>query len=66
MVATSWKRVVRFRDVATLEELLGEPVDPRVDVGLAVSRGEPVEVFLIEGDIFDGRVTDRKAVIKEV
>jgi hypothetical protein len=61
----SWSRFVRFRDSQGTVRL-GQPVDETIDVGLAVAKGKKVEVYVIEGDAFDGKVTQEKAVIAEV
>lgn len=60
-----WKRLVRFED-ETGKVNLGEPVDPKLDVGLEVAAGRSVQVNLIEGDAFTGKVTAKKATIKKV
>lgn len=58
----AWTRLVRFLD-ASGKEHLGQPVDPAVNVGLAVAEGKPVEVYLVQGDLYDGVVTSEKSVI---
>lgn len=65
IMASPWKRLVRFED-ADGQVKLGQPVDDGLDVGLAVARGEDVEVYLIEGDAFDGVVLQSKARISKV
>lgn len=62
--SNAWKRLVRFEN-AQGQVRLGQPVDPSVDVGLAVAAGEKVEVNLIKGDVFDGTVTSEKDTIKK-
>lgn len=62
---TSWTRLVRFEDESG-KVRLGQPVDASQDVGLACAAGEPVQVKLIEGDLFDGKVTENTAVVKKV
>jgi hypothetical protein len=61
----AWTRLVRFENESG-NVRLGEPVDPAIDVGLACASGRKVEVYLIEGGVFDGIVTQQKAVIKKV
>ncbi|BEI84610.1 hypothetical protein CcaverHIS002_0500110 [Cutaneotrichosporon cavernicola] len=64
-LASNWTRLARFvgRNGAIR---LGQPVDPKVDVGLAVAAGEPVEVFVVEGDIYTGMVTAERDVIQQL
>lgn len=57
-----WTRLVRFVDEQG-QERLGQPVDEKIDVGLAIAAGEKVEAFLISGDIYDGTVTPQKTTI---
>jgi len=45
---------------------LGQPVDAELDVGLAFAEGKPVEVYVIEGTLYDGKVTKEKTVIKQL
>ena len=62
---SAWKRLVRFEDEQGKIQL-GEPVDASQDVGLAVANGEKVQVKLIQGDLYNGTVTDQTATIKKV
>lgn len=62
---SAWTRLVRFQDESG-KIRLGQPVDASQDVGLACAAGEPVQVKLIEGDIYDGTVTEETATIKKV
>lgn len=62
---SAWQRLVRFEDEQGKIQL-GEPVDASQDVGLAVANGEKVEVKLIQGDLYDGTVTDQVATVKKV
>lgn len=64
-LSNEWTTLARYIG-ADGKEYLGQPVDPNVDVGLAVAAGEEVKVNVIEGDIFTGRVTSAVDVIKEV
>lgn len=59
------KRLVRFENPQG-QTRLGQPVDPAVDVGLAVAAGEKVEVHLIKRGLYDGTVTSEKDTIKKV
>lgn len=61
----NWTRLVRFLD-ANGQTRLGQPVDASVDVGAAVAAGKLVEVHIIEGDAFNGKVTEKKTVIGQV
>lgn len=63
--ANTWTHLVRF--VGRNGEIrLGQPVDVDTDVGLAVAEGQEVEVFVVDGDIFDGTVTTERDVIKQL
>lgn len=62
---SSWTRLVRFEDESG-DIRLGQPVDESQDVGLACAAGEPVQVKLIDGDLFDGIVTEQTSTIKKV
>ena len=46
---SSYTRLVRFVPRASDSPLIGEPVDPKQDVGLAYYRGEPIEVRVFSG-----------------
>jgi len=56
---------VRFEDEKG-EVQLGQPTDSSIDAGLAFAEGREIEVNVIDGDVYTGTVTDRKAVIKKV
>lgn len=45
-----WSRLIRFYAPSDSTIYYGEPVDPEVDVGLAVSNGETVEAWVIDAD----------------
>lgn len=62
---STWSRLVRFQD-ASGDVHLGQPVDAKQDVGLAVAEGKTVEVYLIEGDLYTGTVTHTKAQVVKV
>lgn len=59
IMASEWTHAVRFIAEEDGEAHLGQ-VDPTKwqDVGLAVSRGQRVDVNLISGSLFNGQITD--------
>lgn len=62
---SAWTRLVRFEDDAG-DVRLGQPADNDEDIGLAVASGKPVDVFLIQGDIYTGTVTNKKVRVKSL
>lgn len=44
----TWSRLIRFRADGDPTIYYGEPVNPEIDVGLAVREGEDVEAWVIE------------------
>lgn len=63
--STEWTRLVRYTGKDG-QVRLGQPVDPTVDVGLAVAAGQEVQVYVIDGDVYTGTVTSTKDVVKKV
>ncbi len=63
--ANTWTRLARFVGQSGAIRL-GQPVDPTLDVGLAVAAGEQVEVYVVDGDIFNGTVTAERDAIKQL
>ncbi|GIC92836.1 fumarylacetoacetate hydrolase family protein [Aspergillus udagawae] len=54
----SWTHLIRFVAEEDGKVHLGQLVDTTADVGEASLRGEKVAAYLIDGTIFDGRVTE--------
>lgn len=50
--------MIRFRAVEDGQDHLGQLVDTSRDVGIDCLNGVEVKAFLINGDIFNGTVTD--------
>lgn len=62
----SWTHLVRFLAVEDGQEHLGQLVDPTRDVGIDSAEGKVIAVYVIEGTIFDGRVTKEILHAKQV
>ncbi|TVY65437.1 Fumarylacetoacetate hydrolase domain-containing protein 2 [Fusarium oxysporum f. sp. cubense] len=54
---TSWTHLIRFRAVEDGQVHLGQLVDTSRDVGIDCLNGVEVKAFLINGDVFNGTVT---------
>lgn len=69
MGSSSFRRLVRFVPKADSSKiLLGEPTDEKVDVGLAVRKGEDVSVKIWSGSsvLAPGKSTDDSAIIDRI
>ena len=63
-MSPNWTHLVRFQAKEDGQEHLGQIDAAKVpDLGLALDRGEPVAAKLIEGDAFQGTVSDRTLTI---
>jgi hypothetical protein len=62
----SWSHLVRFIAVEDSQVHLGQLVDTTRDVGRDTVDGVEIAVKVIEGTIFDGRVTDEVMHVKQV
>jgi hypothetical protein len=62
----SWTHLVRFIAVEDCQVHLGQLVDTTRDVGRDTVDGVEIAVKVIEGTIFDGRVTDEIMHVKQV
>ena len=62
----SWTHLVRFVAVEDNQEHLGQLVDTTRDVGLDSVEGKDIAVYLIDGTIFDGKVTKEILQVKQV
>lgn len=60
--------VVRFVPKGKSSPVIGEPVDPEIDVGAAVRKGEEVKVQLFSGTsaLDPGSLTDQVEVIDRI
>ena len=63
---SSWTHLVRFIAVEDSQEHLGQLVDTTRDVGLDSAEGKEIAVYLIDGTIFDGKVTKEILHVKQV
>lgn len=61
---SNWTRYVRFIAAEDGKEHFGQPVDPELDVGLAVHKGDKVAVNPLSGaDLpFDGTVQEKSVI----
>jgi hypothetical protein len=62
----SWTHLVRFIAIEDNQTHLGQPVDPSRDVGRDSADGRDIAVYLLDGTIFDGRVTGEILHVKQV
>jgi hypothetical protein len=62
----SWTHLVRFIAVEDSQEHLGQLVDTARDVGKDSFEGIKIAVYLIDGTMFDGRVTEQILHVKTV
>jgi hypothetical protein len=62
----SWTHLVRFIAVEDSQIHLGQLVDTTRDVGRDTVDGVEIAAKVIEGTIFDGRVTDEVMHVKQV
>ncbi|KAJ5734892.1 uncharacterized protein N7483_000017 [Penicillium malachiteum] len=62
----SWTHLIRFIAVEDSEIYLGQLVDSSQDIGLDSLNGKEISAHLIEGNIFDGTVTDQVFHVKRV
>ncbi|KAJ5814681.1 hypothetical protein N7474_006458 [Penicillium riverlandense] len=62
----SWTHLVRFIAVEDSQVHLGQLVDPTRDVGRDSVNGVEISVYVIEGTMFDGRVTKEIMHVKQL
>lgn len=61
----SWTHLIRFIAVEDSQTHLGQLVDPTRDVGEDSVNGIDIAAYLINGDIFNGRVTSQIMHVKQ-
>ena len=62
----SWTHLIRFVAVEDGRIHLGQLVDTTRDVGEDGVEGVKIQAFVIEGTVFDGRVTQEVLTIEKV
>ncbi|KAI0705743.1 fumarylacetoacetate hydrolase [Cerioporus squamosus] len=67
-IRTQWTRLIRFVAAETAQVHVGEPVDPKLDVGLAFHQKKPIKAYEIVGSALDPRaqVTKNVLTVKEL
>lgn len=61
-----WTHVIRFQAVEDGQIHLGQLVDTTRDIGLDSVNGTEIKAFLINGDIFNGTVTEHVLTVQRV
>lgn len=62
----NWTHLIRFRAVEDGQVHLGQLVDTSRDVGLDSFRGTPIKAYLINGDAFNGVITNNVYTVSHV
>ena len=62
----NWTHLIRFIALEDGHIHLGQLVDTSRDIGLDSLNGKEISAYLIDGSIFDGRVTNRVFNVKQV
>jgi len=67
-IRTQWTRLIRFVAAETHQVHIGQPVDPGLDVGLAVHQKRTVKAFEITGSALDlsAQVTNKVLTVKSL
>lgn len=63
---SSWTHLIRFIALEDSQIHLGQLVDPSRDIGLDSLNGQEISAYLIDGTIFNGRITNRILHVKQV
>lgn len=61
-----WTHLIRFVAIEDHQIHLGQLVDTSRDVGQDSVNGKDIAAYLIDGNVFDGRVTDQIYHVKQV
>ncbi|KAI0072983.1 fumarylacetoacetate hydrolase [Panus rudis PR-1116 ss-1] len=68
-IRTQWTRLIRFVAAETAQVHLGQPVDPKLDVGLAYHQKKPIKAYEILGSSAldpSAQVTKKVLTVKEL
>ncbi|EIW61179.1 uncharacterized protein TRAVEDRAFT_26871 [Trametes versicolor FP-101664 SS1] len=67
-IRTQWTRLIRFVAAETAQIHIGEPVDSKLDIGLAIHQKKPVKAYEIVGSAFDpaAQVTKNVLTVKQL
>ncbi|KAI0355505.1 hypothetical protein OH77DRAFT_1425012 [Trametes cingulata] len=67
-IKTQWTRLIRFVAAETAQVHIGEPVDSKLDVGLAIHQKKPIKAYEIIGSALDpkAQVTKNVLTVKEL
>ncbi|KAH7931179.1 hypothetical protein BV22DRAFT_4388 [Leucogyrophana mollusca] len=67
-IRTQWTRLIRFVAAETAQVHIGQPVDPKLDVGLAAWNKQTIKAFEISGSALDptAQVTNNILTVKEL
>ncbi|KAI0757987.1 fumarylacetoacetate hydrolase [Fomes fomentarius] len=67
-IRTQWTRLIRFVAAETAQVHIGEPVDSKLDVGLAFHQKKPIKAYEIVGSAFESsaQVTKNVLTVKEL
>ncbi|RPD67525.1 fumarylacetoacetate hydrolase [Lentinus tigrinus ALCF2SS1-7] len=67
-IRTQWTRLIRFVAAETAQVHIGEPVDSKLDVGLAFHQKKPIKAYEIIGSALDpkSQVTKNVLTVKEL
>jgi len=67
-IRTQWSRLIRFVAAETAQVHIGEPIDTKLDVGLAFHQKKPIKAYEILGSALDptAQVTKNVLTVKEL
>ncbi|KAG1906849.1 uncharacterized protein F5891DRAFT_999019 [Suillus fuscotomentosus] len=68
LISTQWARLIRFVAAETAQIHIGQPVDPRLDVGLAAWNKQTIRAYEISGSTLDpaSRVTSNILTVEKL